>query len=221
MVMYDLRCCEMCKMLSDCVRLRQSGHNLCESFERSLTGSQRNIKGETQSEMAHAIMVPRSLSEENGGAIASMTIEPDEYSHHELDDNVVCEDVSDILIKNLSDTTELCKKSERKLVSGVRCTRCKNGLHWNCAGISKDSVKSEVIANKDLSCVFCRNSSKNCMACGCMAILIIWRCQHPLKFSYRMMHITFFQKESIEIVSKFLYCLFVAQILRRIKLHMW
>ena len=30
---------------------------------------------------------------------------------------------------------------------------------------SKDSVKSEVIANKDWSCAFCRNSGKNCVSC--------------------------------------------------------
>ena len=31
--------------------------------------------------------------------------------------------------------------------------------------VSKDSVKSEVIANKDWSCAFCRNYSKNCISC--------------------------------------------------------
>ena len=150
----DVRCCEMCKMFSGCVRLRQSDQNLCESchsYEKSLTRSQQNIiEGETQSEMASAMMVPHSLSEDDG---AAMAIEADkdnhhEDSHHEIDDNMVCEGVSDILAKNTSDTMELCKKCERKLVNGVRCARCKNGLHWKCAGVSKDSVKSEVIANK-------------------------------------------------------------------------
>ena len=106
------------------------------------------------------MMVPHSLSEDDG---ADMTIEADEVnhhedSHHEIDDNVVCEGVSDIfIVKNSSDTMELCKTCERKLVNGVHCARCKNGLHWKCAGVSKDSVKSEVIANKDWSCAFCRN----------------------------------------------------------------
>ena len=167
----DVRCCEMCKMFSGCVRQRQSDQNLCESchsYEKSLMRSQENIiEGETQSEMASAMMVPHSLSEDDG---AAMAIEADkvnyhEDSHHEIDDNVVCEGVSDILVKNSSDTMELCKKCERKLVNGVRCARYKNGLHWKCAGVSKDSVKSEVIANKDWSRAFCRNSSKNCISC--------------------------------------------------------
>ena len=167
----DVRCCEMCKMFSGCVRLRRSDQNLCESchsYEKSLTRSQGNIiEDETQSKMASAMMVPHSLSEDDG---AAMAIEADkvnhhEDSHHEIDDNMVCEGVSDILVKKSSDTMELCKKCERKLVNGVRCARCKNGLHWKCEGVSKDSVKSEVIANKDWSCAFCRNSSKKCISC--------------------------------------------------------
>ena len=167
----DVRCCEMCKMFSGCVRLRQSDQNLCESchsYEKSLARSQENIiEGETQSEMAAAMMVPQSLSENDGAAMAIVAdkVNHHEDSYHEIDDNMVCEGVSDILVKNSSDTMELCKKCERKLVNGVRCARCKNGLHWKCMGVSKDSVKSEVIANKDWSCAFCRNSSKNCISC--------------------------------------------------------
>ena len=112
-------------MFSRCVKLRQSDQNLCESchsYEKSLTRRQENIiEGETQSEMAYAMMVPHSLSEDDG---AAMTIEADEVnhyedSHHEIDDNVVCEGVSDILVKNSTDTMELCKKCGRKLVNGV------------------------------------------------------------------------------------------------------
>ena len=70
----DVRCCEMCKMFSGCVKLRQSDQNLCESChscEKSLTRSQENIiGGETQSEMASAMMVPHSLSEDDGAAMA-------------------------------------------------------------------------------------------------------------------------------------------------------
>ena len=93
----DTRCCEMCKMLSGCVQLRQSDQNLCESchsYEKSLTRSQENIiEGETQSEMASATMVPHSLSEDD---CAARAIEADEVnhhedSHHEIDDNVVCD----------------------------------------------------------------------------------------------------------------------------------
>ena len=129
----DVRCCEMCKMFPGCVKLRQSDQTLCESchtYQKSLTKSPENIiEGETQSEMAYAMMVPHSLSDDDGGAIAAMLTEANEVnhhedSHHEIDDNVVCEDVSDILVKNSSDTMELCKKCERKLVSGVRCARC-------------------------------------------------------------------------------------------------
>ena len=161
-------------MVFRCVKLRQSDQNLCESchsYEKSLIRSQQNIiEGETQSEMAYAMMVPHSLSEDDSEAIGAMTVKADEVNHHEdshdeIDDNVVCEDVSDILVKNSSDTMELCKKCERKLgklMNGVRCSRCKNGLHWKCAGVSTDS---EVTANKDWSCAFCRNSSKNCIFC--------------------------------------------------------
>ena len=49
----DVHCCEMCKMFSGSVRLRQSDQNLCESchsYEKSLMRSQENIiEGETQS----------------------------------------------------------------------------------------------------------------------------------------------------------------------------
>ena len=106
-------------MFSGCVKLRQSDQNLCESYhsyEMSLTRSQENIiEGETQSEMASSMMVPYSLSEDDGTAIA---IEADEVnhhenSHHEIDGNVVIEGVSDILLKNSSDTMELCMKCEK------------------------------------------------------------------------------------------------------------
>ena len=39
------------------------------------------------------------------------------------------------------------------------------GARMVYTGVSKDRVKSEVIANKDWSCAFCRNSSKNCISC--------------------------------------------------------
>ena len=167
----DVHCCEMCKMFSGCVRLRQSDQNLCESchsYEKSLMRNQENImEGETQSEMGSAMMVPQSLSEDDGAAMATEAdkVNHHEDNYHEIDDNMVCEGVNDILVKNSSDTMELCKKCERKLVNGVRCARYKNGLHWKCAGVSKDSVKSKVIANKDWSRVFCHNSSKNCISC--------------------------------------------------------
>ena len=61
---------------------------------------------------------------------------------------MVCEGISDILVKNSYDIMELCKKCERKLVNGVHYARCKNGLQWKCVGVSKDSVKSEVIATR-------------------------------------------------------------------------
>ena len=121
----DVRCSEMCKMFSGCVRLRQSDQNLCESchsYEKSLTRSQENIiEGETQSEMASAMMVPQSLSEDDGAAMAieANKVNHHEDSYHEIDDNMVCEGISDILVKNSSDTVELCKKCERKLVNGV------------------------------------------------------------------------------------------------------
>ena len=70
-----------------CVKLRQSDKNLCESYhsyEASLTRIQENIiEDETQSEMAHAMMVSQSLSKDDGGAIAAMTIEANEVNHHE------------------------------------------------------------------------------------------------------------------------------------------
>ena len=137
----DVRCCEMCKMFSRCVKLRKSDQNLCESchsYEKSLTRSpEKIIEGETQSEMASAMMVPHSMSEDD---CAAMAIEADEVnhhedSHHEIDDNVVCEGVSYILVKKSSDTMELCNKCESKSVNGVRCARYKNGLHWKCVGV--------------------------------------------------------------------------------------
>ena len=141
----DVHCCEMCKMFSGCVKLRQNDQNLCESchsYKKNLRSQEIIIEGETQSEMAYAMMVPHSLSDDDG---AAMTIEGDEDNHHEdshyeIDDNMVCEGVSDILVKNSSDTMELCKKCKRKLVNGVRCAMCKNGLHWKCVGVSLITV---------------------------------------------------------------------------------
>ena len=66
-----------------------------------MTRSQENIiEGETRSEMAYAMMVPHSLTEDDG---ATKTIEADEVNHHEdsqheIDDNVVCEGVNDIFV---------------------------------------------------------------------------------------------------------------------------
>ena len=60
---------------------------------------------------------------------------------------------------------EMCLKCEKKLVNGVRCTRCRRAWHWKCAGILKDQIKDTILQSNSWECHVCRISDKDCHSC--------------------------------------------------------
>ena len=70
-----------------------------------------------------------------------------------------------ILVKNPTETMEMCGKCERKIMNGVRCKSCLRALHWKCGGITKDNVKVDILNRNGWDCAFCRNTNKDCPMC--------------------------------------------------------
>ena len=50
-----------------------------------------------------------------------------------------------VLVKNPTETMEMCGKSERNIINGVRCKSCLRALYWKCSGITKDNVKVDIL----------------------------------------------------------------------------
>ena len=65
-----------------------------------------------------------------------------------------------VLVKNPTETMEMCGKCERKIINGVRCKSCLRALHWKCGGIIKDNV--DILNGNGWDCALCRNTNKDC-----------------------------------------------------------
>ena len=59
-----------------------------------------------------------------------------------------------ILVKNPTETMEMCEKCERKIINGVRCKSCLRAIHWKCGGITKDNVKVDKLNRNGWDCAF-------------------------------------------------------------------
>ena len=50
-----------------------------------------------------------------------------------------------VAVKNSSSTSEKCRKCDKKILIGVRCSvsMCKTVWHWGCVGIKRDDEKTK------------------------------------------------------------------------------
>ena len=63
------------------------------------------------------------------------------------------------------ESSEKCKKCRKTVSTGVRCSSCHLGFHWNCGGVKKRETKQDIISQKFWECTYCRTIDKNCPRC--------------------------------------------------------
>ena len=63
------------------------------------------------------------------------------------------------------ESNEKCKKCRKTLNTGVRCSSCHLGFHWNCGGVKKRETKQDIISQNFWECTYCRTIDKNCPTC--------------------------------------------------------
>ena len=63
------------------------------------------------------------------------------------------------------ESSEKCKKCRKTANTGVRCSSCHLGFHWNCGGVKKRETKQDIISQNFWECTYCRTIDKNCPRC--------------------------------------------------------
>ena len=63
------------------------------------------------------------------------------------------------------ESNEKCKKCRKTVNTGVRCSSCHLGFHWNCGGVKKRETNQDIISQNFWECTYCRTIDKNCPRC--------------------------------------------------------
>ena len=146
--------CDRCRNRHESVELRKSYEMLCDSCENGyVEGKPERHLNENEGNILLEIV------EEEEGMVVVEDKEVDEEQVQAL--SITSKHNKDVIIKN-NPHEEMCLKCEKKLVNGVRCTRCRRAWHWKCAGILKDQIKNAILQSNSWECHLCRTSDKDC-----------------------------------------------------------
>ena len=75
--------------------------------------------------------------------------------------NPEAEEFTSVIIKN-SSGADVCSKFRKKLVNGIRCTKCKKKWHWGFSGMSKDAGHDQLCS---WECTTYTGTDINCQSC--------------------------------------------------------
>ena len=172
--------CEKCHVVNESVELRHCDElirELCwEEMSKIKHTEVNHNTAATSSEMNPEAESVSPQSEVEGRNLIPQGEVEDVHFVHSVGDNETNEGYwqdqasYSVAVKNSSSTSEKCRKCDKKILTGVRCSvsMCKTAWHWGCVGIKRDDekTKTEIMKNSSSACPLCKDADKECSACN-------------------------------------------------------